>query len=191
MDFLPSQPWLLAPLVFCARVGDVSLATLRTIMIFRGLRGYAACIGFFEVLVWLLAVAAVLPHLDRWYLVLAYAAGFATGNVVGIAIENKLAIGHLLVRTISTNPEIDLARHLRGADFSVVEVPGTLEEDQAVEVLFLVERRKRVRELLRHIERLDPAAVTTVTDVKEHRLAFAPAPQRPPWSRWIDSVKRK
>lgn len=193
MDFIATQPWLMAAMVFVARVGDVSLATLRTILIFRGQRLLAATIGFFEVLVWLFAVATVLPRLDleRWYLVLAYASGFATGNIVGIWIEAKLALGHVLVRTISANPDVDLGESLRSKSFSVVEVPGTTDHERKVEVLFLVERRRRVPDLMRHIEEADPGAVTTMSDVKEHRMAMDSKAARPPWSRWIDSVKRK
>ncbi len=186
LDSLEAYPALMAALVFLARVGDVSLGTLRTIMIFRGKRAVAAGIGFVEVLVWLCAVAAVLPHLDQWYLVLAYASGFATGNAVGMWIEGRLAIGHVLVRTISSNPDVDLAASLRAADFSVVRVPGRVDEaEENAEVLFLVERRRRMRDLVSLIDATDPHAVTTVSDVKEHRLmaSTASGPRRFLWGR--------
>ena len=92
MQWLLEHPWLLAILIFAARVTDVAMSTVRTILVFRSYRFLAAAIGFFEVLVWLLAVTQVMRHLDQWYLALAYAAGFATGNVVGIWIEGKLAV---------------------------------------------------------------------------------------------------
>jgi uncharacterized protein YebE (UPF0316 family) len=99
--------YLLVPLIFLARVSDVSLGTFRTIVVFRGNKLLASFIGFFEIIIWL-----VLTNLDQWYLALAYASGFAVGNYVGITIESRFAIGNELVRCISFNRDI-LAAKLR------------------------------------------------------------------------------
>jgi len=187
MPTLFSSHPALAAFVFCCRLTDVSLGTLRTILVVRGHRSWAATLGFFEVLIWLGAASTVLQHLDTWYLAVAYAAGFASGNVVGIWIEQRLAIGHLLVRALSTaGPH--LATALREAGYHVVELSGRSGQDEPAEVLFLVERRRRVPELLRRIETIDPDAVCTVADVKEHRTGAVPG--RSGW-RWLAGSKRK
>ena len=80
MEILVAYPYLLAPWIFLTRVADVSLGTFRTIVIFRGHKFIASFIGFFEITIWLVAAAQVLTNLDKWYLALAYAGGFAVGN---------------------------------------------------------------------------------------------------------------
>ena len=103
IELLVEYPYLLVPLIFLARVADVSLGTFRTIVVFRGRKFLASFIGFFEIIIWLVAAGQVLTNLDQWYLALAYASGFAVGNYVGISIENRFAIGNELIRCISFN----------------------------------------------------------------------------------------
>jgi uncharacterized protein YebE (UPF0316 family) len=180
MEVLADDPGLLAIAIFVARILDVSLGTLRTILVFRGLRFLSATIGFFEVLIWLAAVAHVIRNLDTWYLALAYAGGFAMGNAVGIWIESKLAMGLELVRAISRDPEVQLAHRLRDDGVQVITLNGRGDDGEAVEVLFLVERRRRVGRLLKRIQSADPEAVCTTSDVKRHFVpsSLAPLPLR-------------
>lgn len=169
MSFLDQYPALLCLLIFFARVTDVSLGTVRTLMVFRSHRVLAAAIGFGEVLVWLLAASRVLQHLDQWYLALSYAGGFATGNVVGIWLESKLAVGLELVRAVSADPAVNLAHHLRASGYAVTAMPGRGDSGTPVEVLLMVEKRRAVPLLLQAIEAADPAAVCTTSDVKTVR----------------------
>ena len=178
MDALPDHPALVALLIFLARVVDVSLGTLRTLLVFRGHKYAAAGIGFIEILVWVFAVSSVINNLDQWYLGVAYAAGFATGNIVGISLENKLAIGTELVRAVSLDPSVELAARVRSAGFDVIELAGK-GNASAVEVLLIVEKRRKVPKLLRLIGATDPSAYFTITDVKDSARQYqatGPAP---------------
>jgi uncharacterized protein YebE (UPF0316 family) len=156
---------LLAPLIFFARVADVSLATFRTIVIFRGRKLLASIIGFFEISIWLAAAAQVFANLDQWHLALAYGAGFAVGNYVGISIESRFAIGTELIRCISFNRDV-LAEELRDNGFRVVSFDGDMGETHPIELLFITEKRRNVPSLIRLIKDLDPTAVYSVSDVK-------------------------
>lgn len=169
MPFLDQSPLLLCLLIFCARVVDVSLGTIRTIMVFRSYRLLAAVIGFFEVSVWLLAASHVLQHIDQWYLAASYAGGFATGNAVGIWLESKLAVGLQLIRAVSADPQVQLAHQLRQGGHSVTAMPGRGDAGEPVEVLLIVEKRRRLSVLLQRIEDSDPNAVCTVSDIKTVR----------------------
>ena len=170
MDPLLDSPAQLATLIFLARVADVSLGTVRTILVIRGHSALAMSIGFVETLIWLGASAQVITNIgDAWYLGVAYAAGFAAGNFMGILIENKLAIGTELVRAVSLDASIDLASRLRGEGYDVVEVQAEQSDGRGVEVLLIVERRRRVPRLLRMIDETDPSAYYTVSDVKRQR----------------------
>jgi uncharacterized protein YebE (UPF0316 family) len=77
---------------------DVSLGTLRIIFVSRGKKSVAPFLGFFEVFIWLVVITNIMAHADNLVCYIAYAAGFATGNYVGIRLEEKLAIGMLSVR---------------------------------------------------------------------------------------------
>lgn len=175
MTFLQENPVLFALVIFFARIVDVSLGTLRTILVFRAYRALASSIGFIEVLVWVLAASQVLKNLDAWYLAVAYAGGFAVGNWVGISLEAKLAVGSELVRAVSRSPDVALARALRAADYDVTEITARGDDGSAVEVLLIVTRRRSLKRLLALIDEVDPEAVYTISDVKRH---YAGAAQR-------------
>lgn len=153
------------PLIFFARVADVSLGTFRTIVVFRGHKLLASFIGFFEIIIWLIAAAQVLTNLDQWYLALAYASGFAVGNYVGISIENRFAIGNELIRCISFNRDI-LEEKLREQGVKVVSFDGDMGKDHLVELLFIIEKRRKVPALIKLIKDLDSTAVYSVSDLK-------------------------
>ena len=164
-ELLVEYPYLLAPLIFFARVADVSLGTFRTIVVFRGHKFLASLIGFFEIMIWLVAAAQVLTNLDQWYLALAYAGGFAVGNFVGMWIESSFAIGNELVRCISFNRDV-LAEKIRNAGFKVASFDGDMGEDNPVELLLIIDKRRKVPSLIRLIKELDQTAVYSVSDVK-------------------------
>lgn len=165
MESLVEYPYLLVPLIFLARVADVSLGTFRTIVIFRGQKFLASLIGFFEISIWLGAAAQVLTNLDHWYLALAYASGFGVGNYVGISIESHFAIGNELVRCISFNRDV-LAGKLRKEGYKVVSFDGDMGETYPVELLLIIEKRRNVPSLIQLIKKLDQTAVYSVSDLK-------------------------
>jgi len=156
---------LLAPLIFFSRVADVSLATFRTIIIFRGRKLLASFIGFFEITIWLVAAGLVFANLDQWYLAAAYATGFAVGNYVGISIESRFAIGKELILCISFNRDV-LAEKLRDKGFKVASFDGDMGEAHPIELLFITEKRRNVPSIIQLIKVLDQTAIYSVSDVK-------------------------
>lgn len=165
MELLVEYPYLLVPLIFLARVADVSLGTFRTIVVFRGHKILASLIGFFEISIWLVAASQVLTNLDHWYLGLAYASGFAVGNYVGITIESHFAIGNELIRCISFNRDV-LAGKLREGGYKVVSFDGDMGETYPVELLLIIEKRRHIASLIKLIKELDQTAVYSVSDIK-------------------------
>ncbi len=166
LDFSAVDPVVLAVAIFFARIVDVSLSTFRTIMVFRGHRPIAATIGFFEVVIWIVAASSVIANLDNWYLVVAYAAGFATGNYIGMVVESRVAIGAELVRVISSSADRGLAEALRCSGWAPVAISGCNSERAPVDVVLIVAPRRRIRELLAKIRELDPGAACTTSDVR-------------------------
>ena len=177
---LPSieSSWLLALLIVLARVADVSIGTVRTISLFRGQRLLASVLGFFEVLIWLVAAAQVFQNLDRWYLAVAYAGGFGLGNYVGCWVEGKLAVGHELVRIVSMDPGVHIGRALEEQGYEVIELQGRNGTAAKADVVLAVESRRRVPSLLRAVRETDPGAVWTISDVRRHVGATTPLTRR-------------
>jgi len=115
--------WVVLPiLIFLSRIIDVTIGTIRIIFVSRGKKYLAPVLGFFEVLVWIMAISQIMQNLNNFVCYFAYAAGFATGNYVGIIIEEKLAIGTLIIRVIMTKDECQLKERLSKAGFGVTVV---------------------------------------------------------------------
>jgi uncharacterized protein YebE (UPF0316 family) len=163
--WLIDHPTILPFIIFGLRICDVSLDTLRMICTVRGLRLLAAMFGFFAVLIWVVAISSVMKKLDNPFNLVAYAAGYATGNWVGIWLESRLALGQQLVRIISYDLNGSLAEDLRKQGFVVTELEGQ-GRDAPVKVCFIAARRREVPALIRYAQQLDPNMFVTVEDVR-------------------------
>lgn len=192
IELIQAHPWLLAIAIFLARVGDVSLGTVRTIVVFRGYAAVAAAIGFFEILLWVAAAGQVLTNLEDWYLAVAYAGGFAAGNYVGIHLEALLAMGDELVRIISFKTDGHLGRALRASGFEPIRLSGEMGDDRPVEVLIVESSRRRMPKLVQLIREADPEAIFTINDIKRVRNLSGTVRRRPLlFINWLSTRKRK
>lgn len=159
--------YLILPLlIFCARIIDVSISTIRIIMVMSGKRTIAPILGFFEALVWLLAMGQIISNVDNAWSYFAYALGFATGTYVGMYIEEKLAIGKVVLRLITKEPVEDLKKYLQKHDYrySILDAQGKM---GPVHVVFLVIKRERLMHLTSGINKLHPKAFYTIEGVKQ------------------------
>ena len=160
MEFLdqPFFEFILIPLlIFFLRICDVSLDTMRIIFVSKGYKAIAPLIGFFEVLIWVIAISRIFENLDNWYCYIAYAAGFATGNFVGMLLDEKLAIGHELIRIITRVDAVELIDTLRGEGFGVTSVKATGMQGE-VGILYVIINRKRLRYVVSLIQKYNPKA---------------------------------
>jgi uncharacterized protein YebE (UPF0316 family) len=152
-------------LIFLARLLDVSAGTLRIVFIARGSRFLAPLFGFFEVLIWLIAVRQVLIGDPPFTVYIGYAAGFTMGNLTGIYIESRLAIGRQVVRIITRRDKTTLPTVLRERGFGVTVVTGRGARG-AVQILFTIIDRKRLAEVVELIHEHNPGAFFSVEDVR-------------------------
>jgi uncharacterized protein YebE (UPF0316 family) len=158
-----------AAVVFAARIVDVSLGTVRTISLIHGRIATAVILGFFEVLVWITVVAQVISGVsDSPVLLVAYAAGFAAGNGVGIVIERWLAMGVQMLQMISQahGGEIAAAIRERGQAVTVFTGEG---RDGPVRMLLTTCQRRRVPTVIREARSIDPEIFYVVEPVSELR----------------------
>lgn len=162
MDALFASAW--GPLViFLLRIVDVSLATVRMLLSVRGQKHVVPLIGFFEVLVWIFAVGNAIQHLDSVLHLIGYAGGFASGTLVGLWIEEKMALGMATLRVMSQHGGVELAEALRERGFGVTEFAGH-GRDGRVEVVYAVLRRRDLPLAFREVGVWDPEAFVTVEE---------------------------
>jgi uncharacterized protein YebE (UPF0316 family) len=151
--------------IFLLRIVDVSCDTMRVIFAIRGKRVIAAMLGFVQALVWIYAVGNAVKHLDSFWHVFGYAAGYAMGTFVGISIERAIAYGVATVRVVSKHAGVEIAEHLREKGYGVTEFPG-FGRDGSVEILNSVVHRGHLNDVLAVIEKWDPDAFVTVEEPK-------------------------
>jgi len=171
--------------IFAAKLVEVSLATVRNVLINRGEKLFGALIGFVEVLIWIIVVSNVLGTLKEDPIkALVYCLAFSCGNYVGVIIEGKLALGTALIQVMIAEEmdagnvikEIEDEKEnlnvlLREKGFGVTTVPAQgLEREVNIMMIYL--KRKSVPEALDLIRSHTPSALVTVNDVRQMRNGF-------------------
>ncbi|WP_081702794.1 DUF2179 domain-containing protein [Desulfuromonas sp. TF] len=159
-------PMLVVPfLVFFARILDVSIGTLRITFVSRGLKYLAAPLGFVESFIWVLAIAQVMQHLTNWGTYFAFALGFSAGNYVGLLLEERLAVGNLIIQTITCGEAPALTKALWNAGFGVtsVEAKG---ETGPVKVILTIVKRRDLDMVIHLIKQFHPDAFYTIEDIR-------------------------
>jgi uncharacterized protein YebE (UPF0316 family) len=170
----PLVQWAIIPLlIFFARIIDVTIGTVRIMLVARGIRNIAALFAFFEILIWLVTIRQVMSNLSNVVHYFAYAGGFATGTFVGMIIENKLSFGFVLVRVITSQGGEALAQFLRREGYRLTDLDAC-GSDGPVRILFLVINRKNLVEIEGIIKKFNPNAFYTIEDVRFMRQAGRP-----------------
>ena len=168
---LQSSPWQAAALVFGLRVVEMSLDTVRVLLVVRGRKGLAWGIGFIQALLFVLAISSVLSHLDNLITVLGYAAGFAIGNVSGMILEDRVALGHTHLRLISPGRGPAIAAALRENGFAVTEMAGR-GLDGSVTLINCSVLRRQVKRVEKIALDFDPGVFITAEDLRPLRRGF-------------------
>jgi uncharacterized protein YebE (UPF0316 family) len=157
--------YLVPVLIFTARILDVSMGTLRIIMVGRGLRTVSSLLGFMEVFIWLLAISQVLQHLHGLTHYLAYSAGFASGTFIGMTIEKRLTYGLYLVRIIVPLNENGIVERLIQSKYKLTHMIAD-GISGPVEVILSVVKRRELPDILDIVKKHRPKAFYTVEDVR-------------------------
>jgi len=157
MEFYESDlfNYLVLPLlIFLSRIVDVSIGTLRIVFISRGKKILAPILGFFEVLVWIIVVSKVMQDAVGIPSYIGYAAGFAMGNYIGMLIEEKLAMGVVVVRIITARDALDLRKALADGGFGITAIDAEGKKGKDL---------SQVVDIIRNVQ---PKAFYSVEDVK-------------------------
>ncbi|MGB4439448.1 MAG: DUF5698 domain-containing protein [Sedimentibacter sp.] len=169
MDFLfnISGP-VLYIIIFFAKIIEVSVSTVRLVLINKGERVKGALLGFVEIMIWLIVVSSVLNNITEDPIkVLVYAIAFSLGNFIGVTIESKIAVGLSSIQVVVNGEEGEvLADILRNQGFGVTIIDGRGKNDSKKNLLFIQLKRKKIPEAVKLIKQTNPNAYITVNDIK-------------------------
>jgi len=158
--------WVVLPaLIFLSRIADQTIGTVRLIFLSKGFKFYAPLLGFFEVIIWLLAVTQIIKHVDNVISYVSYGAGFAAGNYIGMIVEEKLSIGKVIIRIIPKYDTKVLLNYMKEQGFGVtrVDAEGSMGK---VNVIFSIINRKDLKQLIPAINQFNPHAFYSIEDVR-------------------------
>lgn len=167
--------WVLLPLLICvSRVCDVTIGTVRIISVSRGKKLLASSLGFFEALVFIVAITQVMRNVHNVVTYIAYAAGFALGNYIGITLEERVALGEVVVRIITPKSATELMEHLHKAGYgvTVLQASGTA---GPVSIIYTIIKRGALRDVHGIIRDFDPRAFYSVEDARSVNAGVFPA----------------
>ncbi len=158
--------WVILPLlIFLSRIADQSIGTLRLIFVSKGYKYLAPLLGFFEVIIWLLAVTQIFKQLDNFFYYVVYGAGFAVGNYIGMIVEERLSLGKVVVRIIPKKDTEQLVNHLRSINYGLTLIDATGSRGP-VKIIFTIIQRKQLKALIGIINEFNPNAFYSVEEVK-------------------------
>jgi uncharacterized protein YebE (UPF0316 family) len=166
-------------IIFGLRIIDVSLATLRMLLTMRNERRMVPVIGFFESLIWVVAVGTAIQNLHSFWHILGYSGGFASGTLVGLWLEGRLAVGLATVRIISKGSGGVVAQTLRDRGFGATEFEGKGREGR-VDLIYTLVQRRQIPAVIAEVERMDPGAFITVEEPRTMRRGWM-FPMRRGW----------
>jgi uncharacterized protein YebE (UPF0316 family) len=156
---------ILPLLIVLARIMDVTIGTIRIVMVSKGQKLWAPILGFFEVLIWIIAISRIFQNLDNWVNYVAYAAGFATGNYIGLILEERLAMGIVKIQIITRKSAVDLIKNLKDAGYGITyhEAKGSSE---IVSIIYSIIKRNEIQKVEKIVKATNPKAFYSIEDVK-------------------------
>ncbi len=165
---------ILIPLaIMLARICDVTLGTLRIIFVSRGMKVLAPLLGFFEVLIWLIAIGQIMQNLSSWTNYLAYAVGFALGNYIGMLVEERLAVGMLAIRIITQTEATALIAALQAHNIGTTSIDARGMRGK-VSLIFLIIKRQHLPLVQELIKQHNPLAFVSMNDIRSVQEGYFP-----------------
>lgn len=170
--------FMMVLIILIINIVYVSFFTMRMILTLKGQRYLAAALSTVEVVVYVLGLDLVLNNLNEIQNLIAYAVGYGIGVMVGMEIEEKLAIGYITVNVITKEYDKDLPKVLREKGYGVTNWAANGLEGNRMALQILTPRKFELK-LYATIKELDPKAFIIAYEPKSIHGGF-----------WVKSVKR-
>ena len=166
--------YIVLPLIiFFARICDVSLGTMRIVSVSKGRKNIAPILGFFELLIWIVVISEILKNVDSFVCYIAYAAGYAAGNYIGMNIEERIALGSQIIKVFSAKDVSSLQKCLNEAGFGTTVVEGDGSAGK-VKILYTVINRKTYEQAKKILLEFDPMIFYVIEDVRLVKAGIFP-----------------
>lgn len=166
IEILTITPFPELFLIFFAKIIEVSIGTLRIILINKGYRRVGVSLALIEIILWVFIASRVITGIAESPMKgIMYSFGFAVGVFVGSKLEEKIAFGKVLIQTITTvQSGNEIAAFLRKEGFGVTIIDGR-GKDEARAVLMLYANRRGSDEVIEKIQKINPKAMVIINDV--------------------------
>jgi len=159
--------------IFALRVVDITLYTTRFLMVVSGRKRLAWLFGFFQALIFITVIRSVITSTGEWNRIIGYSAGFATGLIVGMFLESRMALGYSQVRIISSRLGTLIADVLREQGYGLTEISGQ-GKDGVVSMISCYVPRRQTERVVKTVEKADPEAFVTIESVRSVQRGFWP-----------------
>ena len=160
-----------ALLIFGLRMVTTTLDTLRLMLLVQRRRALSALVGFFQALIFVLALGTVIQNLDNPWNILGYAGGFAAGILAGMAMEERLAVRFIHLRIVSSDHGPQIAAALRAAGYGVTEFFGHGKEGR-VSMVTCSARSTDLQRVEKIAAETDPQCFITVEDIRQMQRGY-------------------
>lgn len=158
--------YILPFVIFFSRILDVTIGTIRIIMISKGMKVFAPILGFFEVFIWIIVISNIMKHAEGIVPYIFYSLGFATGNYIGMIIEEKVALGFVVLRVITQKKSDILVKNLHeeGIGTTFIDAKGGKGSD--VNIVFTIVKRNTLVKALSIVKTFNPNAFYSIEDIR-------------------------
>lgn len=177
-DDLLENAYLVVIIILVINIVYVSFFTMRMILTMKGRRYIAALVSMVEVVIYIIGLGLVLENLNEIQNIVAYALGYGIGVIIGMKIEEKLALGYITVNVVSSNPDIAFTRKLREKGYGVTSWFSYGMDGDRLSMQILTPRKYELQ-LYETIQTIDPKAFIISYEPKQIHGGF-----------WVKQVRR-
>ena len=170
-NLLSLDLWLGAGLIFILRLLNMAVDTVRALMVMRGRKPIVWLLGFIQTMIYVVVLNTIIQDLGNWINLLMYAAGFASGNVIGMWVEERMALGHAHVQIISTQLGTAIAERLRQDGYAVTEFSGR-GRDGTVTLISAAVLRKNIEIVRSIVEKVGESAFISAENLNPIRRGY-------------------
>ncbi len=162
-----------ALLLFFLRLANVLISTVRTLLMMRGRKKLVTLMTIPEVLIYIMALGTVVQNLSNVWNLLGYCGGVALGTWIGMALEERLALGFAVIHVVSVDKGRKIADAIRSRGYGATETMGW-GKSNVVNIINVVAKRKDVPSILTAVTEVDDRAFITVEEPKSIYRGYLP-----------------
>ncbi|MFA6801270.1 MAG: DUF5698 domain-containing protein [Acholeplasmataceae bacterium] len=166
IDFFTAVPFWELVFIFFAKIIEVTIGTMRVILITKGFRRPGTILAFFEIMLWVFVASSVLSTITEMPIKgIVYSAGFVAGIYIGSLLESHLAVGKMEIRAIASLPSsVLIISALREAGYGLTSVDAHGKDDVRVLIIIFANRKNKDK-VIKIIKSADDKALVVAQEI--------------------------